>query len=81
MSKIMPLAKAVGRFVCPGMALHFGAAWAFPNAALFAVMRRFAGRKPGFTLILSTGGSTSAAPFLAAGLAEQRFFPFFAFLR
>ncbi|MFQ5401112.1 MAG: CoA-transferase, partial [Anaerolineae bacterium] len=71
MSKIMPLNQAVGRFVYPGATLHFGAAWPFPNAALFEVIRRFAGRDPGFTLILSTGGATSAAPFLAAGLAKR----------
>jgi len=71
MSKIMPLAEAVGRFVRPGAALHFGAAWPFPNAALFEVIRHFAGRDPGFTLILSTGGATSAAPFLAAGLGKR----------
>lgn len=70
-TKVMPLAEAVQQFVRPGMALHFGAAWAFPNAALFEVIRRFAGRDPHFTLILSTGGSTSAAPFLAAGLANR----------
>lgn len=71
MSIVMPLDEAVRRCVRPGMSLHFGAAWAFPNAALFEVIRRFAGREPGFTLILSTGGATSAAPFLAAGLARR----------
>ncbi|MCP4417636.1 MAG: glutaconate CoA-transferase, partial [Chloroflexi bacterium] len=71
MSKIMPLSQAVGRFVRPGAALHFGAAWPFPNAALFEVIRRFAGRDPQFTLILNAGGATSAAPFLAAGLAKR----------
>ncbi|MDD5466575.1 MAG: hypothetical protein PHS96_02095 [Anaerolineales bacterium] len=70
MSKVMTLPEAVRQFVRPGMSLCFGGAWAFPNAALFEVIRQFAGRDPGFTLILSTGNSTSAAPFLAAGLAR-----------
>lgn len=70
-SKVMPLAEAVRRFVRLGMSLHFGGAWAFPNAALFEVVRQFTGRDPAFTLILSTGGAASAAPFLAAGLARR----------
>lgn len=71
MAKVMPLAEAVRTFVRPGMSLYFGGAWAFPNAAMFEVIRQFAGRDASFTLILSTGGATSAAPFLAAGLARR----------
>lgn len=71
MSKVIPLAEAIRKFVRPGMNLHFGAAWAFPSAALFEVMRQFIGCKAGFTLSLSAGGATSAAPFLAAGLARK----------
>ena len=70
-SKVMSLAEAVRQFVRPGMSLHFGGAWAFPNAALFEIVRQFAGRDPGFTLILSAGGAASAGPFLAAGLARR----------
>ncbi len=71
MSKVMPLAEAVRTFVRPGMSLYFGGAWAFPNAAMFEIVRQFVGRDPGFTLILSTGGAASAGPFLAAGLARR----------
>ena len=70
MSKVIPLPEAIRRFVHPGMSLHFGGAWAFPNAALFEIIRQFAGRDPQFSLILSTGGAASAGPFLAAGLAR-----------
>lgn len=71
MSKIMPLAEAVRQFVRPGMSLYFGGSWAFPNAALYEIIRQFARRDPQFTLILSTGGAASAGPFLAAGLARR----------
>lgn len=71
MSKVIPLADAIRAFVRPGMSLYFGGAWAFPNAALFEIIRQFAARDPRFTLLLSTGGATSAAPFLAAGLAQR----------
>ena len=71
MSKVMPLAEAVRTFVRPGMSLYFGGAWAFPNAAMFEIVRQFVGRDPGFTLILSTAGAASAGPFLAAGLARR----------
>lgn len=70
-TKVMPLAEAVRQFVRPGMSLYFGGSWAFPNAALFEIIRQFAGRDPHFTLILSTGGAASAGPFLAAGLARR----------
>ncbi|OQY85789.1 MAG: hypothetical protein B6D41_14035, partial [Chloroflexi bacterium UTCFX4] len=71
MSKVIPLADAIRAFVRPGMSLYFGGAWAFPNAALFEIIRQFAARDPRFTLLLSTGGATSAAPFLTAGLAQR----------
>ncbi len=71
MSKVMPLAEAVRQFVRPYMNLYFGGSWAFPNAAMFEIVRQFAARDPRFTLTLSTGGAASAAPFLAAGLARR----------
>lgn len=71
MSKVTSLAEAVRQFVRPGMSLHFGGAWAFPNATLFEIIRQFAGYNPRFTLILSVGGATSAGPFMAAGLTEH----------
>ena len=71
MSKVMALADAVRQFVRPNMSLYFGGSWAFPNAAMFEIVRQFAARDPRFTLILSTGGAASAAPFLAAGLAQR----------
>ncbi len=70
-TKVMPLAEAVRQFVRPGMSLYFGGSWAFPNTALFEIIRQFAGSNPHFTLILSTGGAASAGPFLAAGLAQR----------
>lgn len=70
-TKVMPLADAVRQFVRPYMNLYFGGSWAFPNAAMFEIIRQFAARDPRFTLILSTGGAASAAPFLAAGLAQR----------
>jgi acyl CoA:acetate/3-ketoacid CoA transferase alpha subunit/acyl CoA:acetate/3-ketoacid CoA transferase beta subunit len=74
----MSLAEAVRQFVRPRMSLHFGGAWAFPNAALFEIIRQFARRDPGFTLILSVGGAASAGPFLAAGLARRAIAAFLA---
>lgn len=71
MPKVMSLAEAVTKFVRPGMSLYFGGSWAFPNAAMFEIIRQFGGRDPLFTLILSTGGAASAGPFLAAGLARR----------
>lgn len=71
MSKVMSLADAVHRFVRPAMSLHFGGAWAFPNAALYEIIRQFYGRDSHFTLIISTGGAASAGPFLAAGMARR----------
>ncbi len=71
MSKVMPLAEAVRQFIRPGMSLHFGGAWAFPNAVLFEIIRQFVKRDPGFILILSVGGAASAGPFLATGLAQR----------
>lgn len=71
MSKVIPLAQAIRQFVRPGMGLYFGGSWAFPNAALFEIIRQFVGHDPQFTLILSTGGAASAGPFLAAGLARR----------
>lgn len=70
-TKIMPLAEATRQFVRPGMSLYFGGAWAFPNAALYEIIRQFAGRDARFTLILSAGGAASAGPFLAVGLARR----------
>lgn len=67
----MPLPEAIRAFVQPGMSLHFGGAWAFPNAAMFEIVRQFSGREPGFTLVSSVGGATSTAPFLASGLARR----------
>jgi len=71
MSKVMPPAEAVKRFVRPYMNLYFGGSWAFPNAAIFEIIRQFTARDPRFTLTLSTGGAASAAPVLAAGLAQR----------
>ena len=71
MSKVTSLAEAVRQFVRPGMSLHFGGAWAFPNATLFEIIRQFAGHNPHFTIILSVGGATTAGPLLAAGLSEH----------
>ncbi len=67
----MSLAEAIRQFVRPGMSLHFGGAWAFPNAAMFEIVRQFSGRDAGFTLVSSVGGATSTAPFLASGLARR----------
>ncbi|CAG0948034.1 partial Glutaconate CoA-transferase subunit A, partial [Anaerolineae bacterium] len=71
MSKVMSLTEAVRQFVRPGMSLHFGGAWAFPGAALYEIIRQFAGRDPQFTLVSSVGGATATAPFLASGLARR----------
>lgn len=71
MSKVMALAEAVRQFVRPNMNLYFGGSWAFPNAVMFEIVRQFVAHDPRFTLILSTGGAASAAPFLAAGLAQR----------
>lgn len=70
MSKVMPLADAVRRFIRPGMTLHLGYSCARPNAATLEVVRQFAGREPGFTV--SCGGLVSSqAPLVTEGVARK----------
>jgi acyl CoA:acetate/3-ketoacid CoA transferase alpha subunit/acyl CoA:acetate/3-ketoacid CoA transferase beta subunit len=52
--KRMDLAQAVERFVRPGMTLNPVSLQSRPVAALHALMRRFAGRDPGFTFVSSS---------------------------
>ena len=50
-SKVMPLAEAVRTYVKRGDMVHVAYSDARPNAALFELIRAFAGRDPDFTLV------------------------------
>ena len=51
-SKLMPLDKAIRRFIRPGMTLHLCVTHCRPNAASNELIRQFWGKKPGFTLAM-----------------------------
>lgn len=57
-SKLMPLDEAIRRFVRPGSMVHAAYADSRPNAALFGLVRSFAGTDAGLTLV--TAGLVNA---------------------
>jgi acyl CoA:acetate/3-ketoacid CoA transferase alpha subunit len=68
--KRMPLDDAIDRFVRPGMALHLAYGGGRPNAAVAAIVRRFAGTDPRFT-VSAQGFVNSQVALLDQGLVER----------
>ena len=69
-SKVMSMAEAVRRFVRPGMMVHIGYSDARPNAVMMEMVRQFAGRNPGFTIV--TAGLVSLQhALIATGCIER----------
>lgn len=60
-SKEMSLAEAIGRFVEPGDVVASAFAGARPCAPMFELVRRFAGKEPGLTLVTSGIGNAQHA--------------------
>lgn len=60
-AKVMPLEDAIRAFVEPGMMLHFAYSEGRPMAASNALVRVFAGRDPGFTIVSAGLVSNQAA--------------------
>ncbi len=66
----MSLADAVRRFVRPGMTVHVGYSDARPNAAQIEMVRQFAGKNTGITLV--TAGSVGVQhALLATGVVNR----------
>ncbi|MDP3936615.1 MAG: CoA-transferase [Deltaproteobacteria bacterium] len=68
--KVMPLAEAVRRFVRPGMMVHILSTTSRPHASMLELVRQFAGRDPGFTLVTISATGISVA-LVHAGLLKR----------
>ena len=69
-SKIMPLDDAIRAHVKPGMTIHFGYTGARPMAASNALVRVFAGTKPGFWVVCA-GMVANQASLVSEGLLRK----------
>ncbi|MHB8220204.1 MAG: CoA-transferase [Acidimicrobiales bacterium] len=68
--KVVELESAINRFVQPGATIHLAYGGGRPNAAVAAIIRRFAGTRPGFTISACGFVSTQHA-LVAAGLVSK----------
>lgn len=70
--KICSMREAVRDLVRPGMHLHLALGQARPNLAIRALLERFAGTRPGFTVSGTGLGGAQLGPFLlTAGLVQR----------
>ncbi|QDY98964.1 glutaconate CoA-transferase [Nitratireductor mangrovi] len=69
-SKVMPLDDAIRAHVEPGMLLHFAYSEGRPMAASNALVRVFAGRDPGFTIV-SAGLVANQASLVTERIAKR----------
>ena len=69
-SKVMPLDDAIRAHVKPGMTIHFGYTGARPMAASNALVRVFAGTKPGFWVVCA-GMVANQASLVSEGLLRK----------
>jgi acyl CoA:acetate/3-ketoacid CoA transferase alpha subunit/acyl CoA:acetate/3-ketoacid CoA transferase beta subunit len=69
-SKVSTEAEAVEKFVRPGDTVHLGITHARGSSAFWALLRRFRGTDPGFTL-LAVAASSPFSPLVHAGLARR----------
>lgn len=69
-SKVMPLDDAIRAHVEPGMTIHFGYTGARPMAASNALVRVFAGTKPGFRVVCA-GLVANQASLVSEGLLRK----------
>jgi acyl CoA:acetate/3-ketoacid CoA transferase alpha subunit len=69
-SKVAPLDDAIRTHVKPGMTIHFGYTGARPMAASNALVRVFAGTKPGFHIV-SAGMVANQASLVSEGLLRK----------